>query len=61
MEIALNVSMDWLVFGEHDSCPGADLRGALKATDDLESAGQAMIKQLIEAVLVKRRAPRSAS
>jgi transcriptional regulator with XRE-family HTH domain len=59
--IALHVSTDSLVFAEHERGPGDDLRLASEATADLHPAEQAMVKQLIEAVLLKHQAKRWAS
>lgn len=59
--IALHVSTDSLVFAEHERGPGDDLRLAFEATADLDPAEQAMVKQLIEAILLKHQAKRWAS
>lgn len=59
--IALHVSTDSLAFAEHERGPGDDLRLAFDATADLDPAEQAMVKQLIEAVLLNHQAKRWAS
>jgi transcriptional regulator with XRE-family HTH domain len=59
--IALHVTTDSLVFAEGERGPGDDLKLAFEATSHLDPAEQAMVKQLIEAVLLKHEARRWAS
>jgi transcriptional regulator with XRE-family HTH domain len=61
LAIALHVTTDSLVFAEGERGPADDLRLAFEATADLDPAEQAMVKQLIEAVLLKHQAKRWAS
>ena len=58
---ALNVSTDSLVFGEDERGPDEDLRLAFEATKHLDPAERAMVKELIEAVILKHEARRWAS
>lgn len=61
LAIALHVSTDSLVFAETERAPADDLRLAFEATNDLDPDEQAMVRQLIEAVLLKHQAKRWAS
>jgi transcriptional regulator with XRE-family HTH domain len=58
---ALHVSADALLFDPGERGPGDDLKLAFEATSRLDPAEQAMVKQLIEAVLLKHEAKRWAS
>lgn len=61
LAIALHASTDSLVFAEDDRGPTDDLRLAFEATHELDDDERAMLKQLIEAVLLKHDAERWAS
>lgn len=61
MAVALHVSTDALVFDEDERAPADELRLAFEATNDLNAEERAMIKNLIEAVLLKHDARRWAS
>lgn len=61
LAIALHVSTDALVFAEDERGPADDLRLAFEATNNLDPDERAMLKQLIEAVLLKHDAKRWAS
>jgi transcriptional regulator with XRE-family HTH domain len=56
--IAMNVTTDSLVFGEHDRDPDEDLRLSYEATRHLDPDEREMVKGLIEAVLLKHEARR---
>lgn len=55
---ALNVSIDSLVFEEHDRDPDEDLKLQFEATRHLDPDEREMVKSLIEAVLLKHEARR---
>ncbi len=55
------MSTDALVFDEDERGPADELRLAFEATNDLDADERAMIKNLIEAVLLKHEARRWAS
>lgn len=55
---SLNVSIDALVFEEHDRDPDEDLRLQFEATRHLDPEEREMVKGLIEAVLLKHEARR---
>jgi transcriptional regulator with XRE-family HTH domain len=55
---SLNVSIDSLVFEEHDRDPDEDLRLQFEATRHLDPEEREMVKNLIEAVLLKHEARR---
>ena len=55
---SLNVSIDALVFEEHDRDPDEDLRLQFEATRHLDPDEREMVKDLIEAVLLKHEARR---
>ena len=59
--IALSVSTDALVFEPDERGPADELRLAFEATNRLDPDEQTMIKELIEAVLLKHEAKRWAS
>ena len=59
--VALHLSTDALVFDEGERAPADELRLAFEATNDLDADERAMIKNLIEAVLLKHEARRWAS
>lgn len=59
--VALHLSTDVLVFDEDERGPADELRLAFEATNDLDADERAMIKNLIEAVLLKHDARRWAS
>ena len=59
--LALSVSIDSLVFDDTERGPDDDLRLAFEATTDLDPDERAMLKGLIEAVLLKHQAKRWAS
>lgn len=61
LAIALHVSTDSLVFDETERAPADELRLAFEATNDLDADERTMIKNLIEAVLLKHQARRWAS
>lgn len=61
LAIALHVSTDSLVFADKDRDPPDDLRLAFEATHDLDPDERAMLKGVIEAVLLKHDARRWAS
>jgi transcriptional regulator with XRE-family HTH domain len=61
LAIALSVSTDALVFDEAERGPDDDLRLAFEATSRLDADERTMVKQLIEAVLLKHEAKRWAS
>lgn len=61
LAIALHVSTDDLVFAEDERRPADELRLAFEATNDLDAEERTMIKNLIEAVLLKHEARRWAS
>lgn len=61
LAIALHVSTDSLVFDPAERAPADELRLAFEATNDLDPDEQAMVRQLIEAVLLKHQAKRWAS
>lgn len=56
--MAMNVTTDSLVFGEHDRDPDEDLRLSYEATRHLDPDEREMVKGLIEAVLLKHEARR---
>jgi len=56
--VAMNVTTDSLVFGEHDRDPDEDLRLSYEATRHLDPDEREMVKGLIEAVLLKHEARR---
>ncbi|HTX01675.1 MAG TPA: helix-turn-helix transcriptional regulator [Acidimicrobiales bacterium] len=55
---SLNVTIDSLVFDEHERDPDEDLRLVFEATKHLDPAEREMVKSLIEAVLLKHEARR---
>jgi transcriptional regulator with XRE-family HTH domain len=55
---SLNVTIDSLVFDEHDRDPDEDLRLSYEATKHLDPDEREMVKSLIEAVLLKHEARR---
>jgi transcriptional regulator with XRE-family HTH domain len=59
--VALNVTIDSLAFDEDERGPDDDLRLAFEATMHLDPDERAMVKGLIEAVLLKHEAKRWAS
>jgi transcriptional regulator with XRE-family HTH domain len=59
--VALHVSTDSLVFDDGERGPDDELRLAFEATMNLDPDERAMLKQLIEAVLLKHEAKRWAS
>ena len=59
--IALHVTTDSLVFQEGERGPSDDLLLAFEATAHLDADEQAMVKGLIEAVILKHEAKRWAS
>lgn len=59
--ITLHVSTDSFVFDEHERGPADELRLAFEATNDLDADERAMIRNLIEAVVLKHEARRWAS
>jgi transcriptional regulator with XRE-family HTH domain len=59
--VSLHVSIDSLVFDEGERGPDDDLRLAFEATAHLDADERAMVKGLIEAVLLKHEAKRWAS
>lgn len=59
--VAMNVTTDSLVFGEHDRDPDEDLRLSYEATRHLDPDEREMVKGLIEAVLLKHEARRWAA
>ena len=59
--VALHVSIDSLAFGEDERGPSDDLKLAFEAVTRLDPDEQAMVRQLIEAVLLKHEARRWAS
>ena len=61
LAVALHVSTDALVFDEDERAPADELRLAFEATNDLDVEERLMIKNLIEAVLLKHEAKRWAS
>lgn len=61
LALALSVSTDALVFAETDRGPSDELRLAFEATARLDPDEQAMVRTLIEAVLLKHEAKRWAS
>ncbi len=61
LAVALHVSTDSLVFDEDERTAADELRLAFEATNDLDADERAMIKNLIEAVLLKHQARRWAS
>jgi hypothetical protein len=61
LAIALHVSADALVFDHDERGPADELRLAFEATNELEADERTMIKNLIEAVLLKHEAKRWAS
>lgn len=61
LAIALHVSTDSLVFDPDERGPADELRLAFEATNDLDPEERTMVKNLIEAVLLKHQARRWAS
>lgn len=61
LAIALHISTDALVFAVGERGPDENLRLAFEATAELDPDEQAMVRQLIEAVLLKHQAKRWAS
>ncbi len=61
LAIALQISADSLVFAVEERGPDENLRLAFEATNELDPDEQAMVRQLIEAVLLKHQAKRWAS
>ena len=61
LAVALHVSADQLVFAPDERQPADELRLAFEATNDLDADERSMIKNLIEAVLLKHDAKRWAS
>jgi transcriptional regulator with XRE-family HTH domain len=61
LAIALHISADALVFDDDERGPADELRLAFEATNDLDTDERTMIKNLIEAVLLKHEAKRWAS
>lgn len=59
--IGLSVTIDSLVFDEHERGPSNDLALAFEATQHLTPEEQAVVLQLIEAMLLKHEARRWAS
>ena len=59
--VALHISTDALAFAPDERGPANELRLAFEATNDLDPDERAMIKNLIEAVLLKHQARRWAS
>ena len=59
--VALNITTDSLAFDEHERDPDEDLRLAFEATRHLDADERDMVKNLIEAVLLKHEARRWAS
>ena len=55
---SLNVTIDSLVFSEHARDPDEDLRLSYEATRHLDPDEREMVKNLIEAVLLKHEARR---
>jgi len=56
--VALNITTDSLAFGDHERDPDEDLRLAFEATRHLDPDERDMVKNLIEAVLLKHEARR---
>lgn len=61
LAIALSVSTDALVFDEAERGPDDDLRLQFEATSRLDDEGKALVKALLEAVLLRHEARRWAS
>lgn len=59
--IGLSVTIDSLVFDDHERGPQDELRLAFEATQHLDPEEQAVVRQLIEAMLLKHEARRWAS
>ena len=59
--LAIALSVSTLVFDEAERGPDDDLRLAFEATSRLDTDERTMVKQLIEAVLLKHEAKRWAS
>lgn len=59
--IALSVSTDALVFDEHERGPDDDLRLQFEAASQLDDEGKALVKALLEAVLLRQEARRWAA
>lgn len=61
LAIALSVSTDALVFDEAERGPDDDLRLQFEATARLDDEGKALVKALLEAVLLRQEARRWAA
>ena len=59
--IGLSVTIDSLVFDEHERGPSNDVALAFEATQHLNPDEQATVRELIEAMLLKHEAKRWAS
>jgi hypothetical protein len=59
--VALSVSTDVLVFDEAERGPDDDLRLQFEATARLDDEGKALVKALLEAVLLRHEARRWAT
>jgi transcriptional regulator with XRE-family HTH domain len=59
--IGLSVTIDSLVFGDDERGPQDELRLAFEAIQHLDPEEQAVVRQLIEAMLLKHEARRWAS
>jgi transcriptional regulator with XRE-family HTH domain len=61
LAVALSVSTDALVFDETERGPDDDLRLQFEATARLDDEGKALVKALLEAVLLRQEARRWAA
>lgn len=61
LAVALSVSTDALVFDETERGPEDDLRLQFEATARLDDEGKALVKALLEAVLLRQEARRWAA
>jgi transcriptional regulator with XRE-family HTH domain len=58
LAIGLSVSIDSLAFGPDERGPSDDLKHAFEATKHLDPHEQAVVRELIEAMLLKHEAKR---
>jgi transcriptional regulator with XRE-family HTH domain len=61
LAVALAVTTDSLVFDEHERDPAEELRLQFEATTHLDDEGKALVKALIEGVLLRQESRRWAN
>lgn len=61
LALALAVTTDSLVFDDHERQPDEDLRLQFEATTHLDTEGKALVKALLEAVILRQESRRWAN